>query len=85
MSKLSGAVIFGMLLAFCTGAGIAADDDKNKNAGDTAVTKPLKHDKREARKDLRQRQHARHINRANRAAINERRAINNRRANSAGN
>lgn len=83
MKKLLGTVFLGMLLAFCAGAGIAADDDdKNKSANDTTVTKQVKPDKQAARKAFRQRQQAKHAIHPNRAVINERRA---NRASSAGN
>lgn len=72
MGKLSGVVALGMLLAFCAGAGNAADVDTHGKANDTAAAKPLKHQNREARKEMRQRQH--HSRRPNHAAINNKRA-----------
>lgn len=84
MNKLlSGTFFWGILLAFCAGTSVAADEDKSKStdaASDTtAVTKQVKPSKPAARKAFRQRQHARHVTHPNRAAI-----LNNRRINRAG-
>jgi len=79
MDKLPGSIILGVLLAFCTGIGSAADmDKKSDETSNTTTTKPLKQDQSEARKNLRQ--HSSRVKRPNRAAV-----INERRANRAGN